>query len=48
MYDIKWIKNDEILDLKIEKYIGGSLVDSFCKVINKVEFVLNIEIFGML
>lgn len=47
VHDIKWTKNDEILDLKIEKYIGGSLADSSCKVTNKVESVSNIETFGM-
>lgn len=29
MWDIKWVKDKEILDLENKKYVGGSLVDDF-------------------
>lgn len=37
MYDIKWIKNEEIIDLNIDKYVGGSLKDDFFIIILFIE-----------
>lgn len=46
VHDIKWTKNDEILDLKIQKHIGGSFADNSCTMTNKVGSVSNIETIG--
>lgn len=32
VYDIKWIKNGEGLNFKIQKYVGGGLFDSFLRI----------------
>lgn len=32
VYDIKWIKNEEGLDFKTQKYVGGGLADSYLRI----------------